>query len=1835
MSETNQKKSLFNFLKNKYIITLLVSFSLLFFGSIYLLPTQKKEVVTGTVQTINPSVYKDGKTKISPLKIHFSEPVAKLDLLDKTIRSENIKIFPNITGKWTWISQAILSFQPNQDWVPGTTYQITLSKDLFDPAYTIDSMEYKANAPTFSAYFINESLYDQPNSFTKQVVATLHCSHSVEPQSVIENLEVHTASGKNYDFKMIPQENNRKFQIITDPITITTEDDFVYFTITNIKNMYNKELQEKVTSKKVKIPNSNDMFRIQNTDTFISYNESKDNEAEQILKINFSLDVHTSNLQKALKLYEYNGDCDELENFNNQKILNHSKTKQINYTTLPLSNDVSSSHLFKYNIKNSKSCLIATISEGLVSADGFVLAEEFLKKMNIATFPVKVKIAFDGSLMSLKSDKRLNIISRGARHLKATISRVPEEKINHLISQSNGDMKDLNFYSDMFNIDNIAENFYEDIYINNKHPEKRNYSSIDLNKYLKNKKGIFYAEIIDKDSEDDYYPIKDYRLILITDLGIIAKYNDKGESIVYVSDFIKEQPVEKAKVQIISKNGSALFTRYTDKNGMVQFPNLADFKREKEPVAYLVTTQNDLSFMPIKNYRTRLSYEQFNVDGVTIQNSDDIKAFVFTDRGIYRPNEKAHFGIIVKNGDLKTPIGNKIKIEIQNNSGDIVMMKSFKVPEGGMLESIYHIPLTAKLGTYQATITTRTNNYETTIGETTFRVAEFEPDTMKMNITLDDFSGIGWAKTDSLKARVKLTNLYGVPAVDYKIQTEMEIYPTDFEFEKYKNYTFEIPRTKSYNSLSKTTELKEAYTNEKGEAVIEIPTDTLYAGTYHLFFKNIGYEKSGGRSISKHIIAYISPLNTLVGYKTETDLNYISKNDKVNLDFIAIDNKLNQVEQKDLTLEIWQKESISQLVQEPNGLYKYQMVDKDVKIKSIPINISENGLIYQLDTSKSGKYSITIKKENQTLLKTKYTVSGSENVAFKLTKNASLDILLNQKTYNDGDIVKMQITAPYSGYGLITVEKDKVYTSKWFKTNKNTTEQSIALPKGITGNAYINIMFVRTYNSDEIFVSPLSYTVEPIFINKEKQTMLIHLETPKIVKPSEKLTINYKGSHKGKVILYGVDEGILNYANYKIPKPLNYFVPKTHLSVTTEQIMDLILPNANLFRTTSATGGDASSVMNKHRINPFARKTDKPVAFFSSVLDIDETVRTYDYQIPENFNGQITVMAVAVNEERVGSAQTKTFVQSDFVIKPAIPFNVSPDDTFDVGLTVTNMSKASKPLETQIELQTSNHFEIIGEKIKTLTLNNEEEKTIQFKLKTKNILGSGSLTITANAEQYVSKNIAHIGVRPAMPYMTNIQTGYTNGSTKLTNFVKTVYPHDAQQKITASTSPLVVLPSLLQYLDRYPYICSEQLVSKIFPQIVLLFEHPSLIQPKEVYDQVENVIDILRTRQQWDGGIALYNGQEEASVFASLYSYHFLSTAKKYDFNIPENMFNQLTQYVRHVASQTITSENDIIHSAYATYLLSLNGYITTNYLIHLEEELKQNPTWDKNISNIYLASAYQLLGNNKKANQLWKKYQTTNNLLYDLPYLYLTSKHFESEFTQIKDKLTPTLVKALNSESINSLTASYAVLAFASYPSTQQNDKQIQFKTNNNLIATYTDFAELNLKGANEILTVNIKSKQPYYYSILQQGYPKTLPTTSTANGIRIVKEIQNARGEKITKANIGDVVTVKLIMNSLNDEYLSDVAVIDLYAGCFEVIDDSVSVKKYGTDSTQLQSKELREDRAVFYLDLNKNAVEISYRAKIIAKGKFTVPSASAQELYNMSIIGNTPSATFEVYE
>jgi len=81
----------------------------------------------------------------------------------------------------------------------------------------------------------------------------------------------------------------------------------------------------------------------------------------------------------------------------------------------------------------------------------------------------------------------------------------------------------------------------------------------------------------------------------------------------------------------------------------------------------------------------------------------------------------------------------------------------------------------------------------------------------------------------------------------------------------------------------------------------------------------------------------------------------------------------------------------------------------------------------------------------------------------------------------------------------------------------------------------------------------LSYSVVPFTVNHDNHDLKIDLKTDEVARPGEPLTINYHTDKPGKIIVFAVDEGILQVANYVTPDPLAFFFQKHALEVLTQQ----------------------------------------------------------------------------------------------------------------------------------------------------------------------------------------------------------------------------------------------------------------------------------------------------------------------------------------------------------------------------------------------------------------------------------------------------------------------------------------------------------------------------------------------------------------------------------------------------------------------------------------------------------------------------------------------------------
>ena len=1776
----------------------------------------------------------DEKTEPSPLEVSFSTWVKNIKIPNYEKIEEQFDISPEIRGKWMWRDGEMLTFTPEKDWLPDTRYKVTLPESIFSPNIKIENRSFAFTTLPLTGKVSGSEFYENPKNLAeKSAVAAFQFNYPLNTENLKDKISVKTTSGQVYDFTYKLEKQDTLLHVVSAPLKIGEQADFAYITISGAENAYNKKAMSEKLTASVKIPGSSTFFKLQSIKSAIARDEKKDNAPEQVLVLKFSTAVESTKVAENLKLYFIDTDCTQAREQAIKSDKKH-KVQQLEFSPLPSGDGYSQTHIFKYDINKTSGCIISQINKGLRSVEGYALNYDIVEYSNFTPYPLEVDIMSSGTIMPRNGSREVGFVSHGADKLNITVARVYPDALNHLVTQTYGSFDNVDFtewYS--FDEQNISEIFEKNLNINSIHPAKADYSSLNLNEYLQGKKGIFIIQVKAQRGNDSFSEAEK-RLIVLTDLGIVVKDNLDGSHDIFVSDISAGQPMKNAKIEVLGKNGIAVLSATTDGDGFAQIPDFSNFKKEKTPVVYKVSKGDDLSFIPIWRGHRDLDFSRFDVGGEYTydQGQYSLKGYIFSDRGIYRPGEEAYFGMIVRQNDLQAPQKLPLNVKIYNPNGDVVSTGKIVINEVGLNEYRFNIPPTAVTGLYRIELYTQNKEGETYyIADGNFKVDEFLPDNLRIKAAWMPAFAEGWMTKKDLKATVSLYNLYGNPAQNHELKADYTLTPSDFQFKQYSGYTFRDPlRNPDKKVNSYQNNLPPQRTDVQGNGEFNINLEQFAGGTYKLRLGIEGFEAGSGRGVKTFLSALVSPNKRLIGWKSDGALDYINKGAKRKIDFVAIDNQLQRIAEDNLFITLNRSDMIYSLVEMPNGTYRYQMVKKETAVSKANWQISAEGATETLKTDEAGQYILRIENQNGDILAAvEYTVAGDSNLKQAVDKEAGLNLKLNRSEYNSGDEIEMQITAPYNGYGLITIERDAVYAYKWFKADTQSAVQTIKLPDNVEGNAYVNVAFFRDMNSPEIYMPPMGYAVMPFSINRAARRLNVDLQVPETVKPGDELVIDYKTSHNAKIIVYGVNQGILQVARYRLPDLLGEFLKKKALRVVTRQIMDLIMPDFKLLRNLASSGGDTgydSSILDSN-LNPFARKNAKPVAFWSGVIDSTPEGGTYRYKVPETFNGEIKVMAVAVSDKRFGSAEKSVLSRGDFVLIPSGPLNVSPDDEFVIGVSIANLVKdsgAAYPIE--VAVRADDGFEVIGNAKQTVEVDENGEISVKFRLKALSVLGDKIITFTAQSLRDADKKAVMpytMSLRPSVPYNGKYTMGHARSKYKLSG-IENLYPEFRVQQISASSSPLVLASGLLKYLNEFPHWCTEQTISKIFPAIEVFFKTPELVKNIDVYALFDDVVAKLRERQNADGGFAMWteNGMP-SDDYASVYAAHFLVLAHDHGFNVPENMLNRALAYCAEHAAKIPGSDGDFIPT-YATYVLTVSGKVTSNYLVNLEEYFKNNrPDWQYGIDASLMAASYMLLQDKAKAETLAGKYRDGENETLNFINNYLLAKHFPDIFRSISAKSVDEMFNALKSGNYTTKSSSWAILALNAFDSAEI-DKNIEFSGHQ---TQYTPFPTADFTPQTVDLTVT--SPEPFYYVVTQQGFDVDNKIAELADGIEVTKGYYDEKGNPVTSAKLGDELTVKISYRSLKGESVDNVAIVDLLAGCFQIVENSFH------KSFTVITSDIREDRFIAHVTATKGSNFMTYKVKVIAEGEFTVPAVYASALYQPLVRANSSSSVIKVGE
>ena len=1888
----------------------------------------------------------------NPFVVNFSASVAPIARIGQ--EATGVTIEPAVAGRWTWTSQKRLEFLPAQDWPVGQPYKVQIADSALAPHIELAQRKYEFTSPEFTAQIIGAEFYQDPvQANVRRALFQVRFSHPVNTAEFEKRLVLTYDQPCSSSFFSVGKCASEKFTVSYDKLRLIATLQSEPLPIPEKNRPAILSLTAGAVAQKGGPALRNDQSRAVDIPGLYSLSISgieptivtgENGEPEHVMQVSASMPVHEREMARVVQAWllpvteEAKGDPAEKFDWSADpsKVTDAvlRRAKKLNLQPIASEREVTEMVSFRMPQAEGGRYLLVRVAKGLKTPGGYQLGAARQDVRLLKTFAPELSIMSQGSLLALSGERKLPILVRDLPGIRLEIGRLLPQQLQHLVTQTSGDFAHPQFYGGLQS-DNLVDRFQKEIPLSIP-AGKAHYETVDFADYLRSdatdRRGVFLLKVQGYDPkakkkpdgegqpEEAQQPQQeeqsseeegssdgeggspeqqvDQRLVLVTDLGIVAKKSLDGTRDVFVQSIASGQPVAGAMVEVWGRNGMIVASQSTDATGAAKLPNLAGYQREKAPVVLVVRKDGDLSFLPFNRSDRTLDISRFDVGGLRAAGvPNQMTAYVFSDRGIYRPGDTMHIAMMVKAGNWGTSLRDlPLEAEIIDARGLSVRREKLRLGPGGAAEIAHTTQDTSPTGNYAVNLYLPRQSSPGTpevesllIGSTTVKVQEFLPDRTKVTAKLSNEVAEGWVSPKDLKAQIDVQNLFGTPAPDRKVEGTLTLSPGFPVFRAFTDYAFFDPQRATEKQVD---DLGSVQTSAEGKAEFDLRLSRFDAATYQVHVLAKAFEPEGGRSVSAEAQTLVSDLPYLVGVKVDGDTSYVSKGATRNATVIAIDPRAKKTAVADLKIERVERKVLSVLIKQDNGLYRYESRLKEIVLDEKPFAIAAAGNNVALDTSAPGNFAYVMRNaQGMELNRVEYSVAGNANVSRSLDRNAELQLTLDRKDYEPGQEISVSIRAPYVGAGLITIERDKVYAHAWFKTDKTASVQKITVPKDFEGTGYINVHFVRDPASDEVYMSPLSYGVVPFATALARRTANLQLTSSELVKPGQTMKMKLTSDKPTRAVVFAVDEGILQVARYKTPDPLKHFFQKRALEVGTLQTLDLILPEFKKLMQGAAPGGDGEGELGKH-LNPFKRKRDKPVAYWSGLVDVNGS-REFSYTVPESFNGSLRVMAVAVNDETTGAKSTRTVVRGDMVILPNAPLAMAPGDTVEVGVGLANNIVGSgREAPIALTLTASGGLEVVGDATQTLKVNERGEASTKFNVRAKPgeqaVLGSSALVFTSTHKNYSARLSTEVSVRPASPFVTLVQAGSFQRAGEISSQAD-LYPNFRQSDVAVSAAPWAFATGLMQYLEAYPHGCTEQITSQTFPA-VLLSGRPELVREMsrgrtaeqgplpEARKTFERYLVQLRARQTADGGFSLWPGAG-TDAFATLYAVQLLVEAKDHKLPVPQDLLQKADTYLQGWLGSGDNTLDGWRQRAQAAYLLTRQGIVAPAALANLREARRnqmsrQGVGWGDDLGAVYLAASYQLVKQEQVANELlnpvWadllartEKKQRRNvwgtyydPLVHDSMTLHLVGRHFPSRLKALKPAVWEGMAEMVREGWYNSLSSASMLLAVDSY--FEAVGQNVEGKLSASAVNAQGQAAALALGSVNPItraavpagtarLKLSNDSDFNLYYSWAEQGFERNVPATPVNKGMEIFHEVLDAKGNPITKAKLGEEVTVRVRVRSLERAQINDVALVDVLPGGLEPVlqavgddedaanaDAPIWKKRLGGGgSWKVQYADIREDRVVFYGGVGKDLLEVTYKARATNVGDYVVPAAYGEAMYDRRVFSRSAGARFQV--
>lgn len=1219
-------------------------------------------------------------------------------------------------------------------------------------------------------------------------------------------------------------------------------------------------------------------------------------------------------------------------------------------------------------------------------------------------------------------------------------------------------------------------------------------------------------------------------------------------------------------------------------------------------------------------------------------------AYLFPERGAYRPGDPVWLTALLRDGDAKALPGQKLTFKVVRPDGLEVERRT--VDDGGAGAHVWRVELPANAPPGRWTATAHLDPAGPALGQTKFNVGEVAPARIAFDLTADR-ARIGADGKVGLSIDARYLN--GGAAGLLPGEMTLTLRPTDKPRPGLEGYRFGLVQ----QSLAPEKRALPGFTTgADGKAVLTVDLGKLPDTSRRLeAVLRTTLHDVGGRSVEQELVLPVEFQPVTLGLKPNFSGDAVPEGATVSVDVLAVGAEGQKVARNGLTWDLFEEEYDYEWYA-ADGRWEYRTIVKDRRLTGGSINVAAGQPTTIEEQVRAGRYRLEV-FDPATGAASSLRFSAGWWVSAKLADTPdAVEVKVQEPLHKPGQKVRVFVRPPYAGTVAIALADRSIRHTLVSEIGTEGAFVELPLPDDITAGAYVLATSFAPADPGNRTPPRRALGMGWVAVDPAERSLSVSIAEQPVAHPrgSVKLPVTVTGAEPGsavRVLVTAVDEAVARLPETQNVDPVGWFLGKRRLAVELRDVYGRLV-NPNDGTAAPANAGDKDKGGARIITAP---RTGPVTALHSGVVTVGADGKAEVSLVLPDMAGRLSLTAIAWSDAKVGVARGALDVRDDIATDMVLPGFLAPGDKARFTLNLENLSGPVRGAY-KLALSAEGPVKLEGGKAETSfpALARGRKLSIDRTLVAGDP-GYGVLVVNVTGpEGYSLTRRFPVNIRPAHAVAaTQVRGRIAPGQTAALTAPKPDGAIAGASWKLAMASPHDTLDALthLLLIDARPFGSADQIASRLLPLAGANDWQKSLGLPadEKLKAKADDLVERLIGRQRADGAFSLWAHDGPADPWLTAFALDVLTRSREAGFTVPEDGYRRGMDWLVRSIGNSWVEDAELPARAYALYVAARARAIDATPLRFFQETFQ--PRVPTRLARAQIAGAFAILGDGQRAGDILAR---LDDPLPGVPGI----RDFGSP---LRDRAaTLALLIAANADPARVQAEETALTGMLRDPALVATQERAWLLLAAQALATRPPALNISVGGQTVTgngpllraltdgapLSVTNGGEQPLSTLTTIAGILSTPDKAEAAGGLTLSRQFKDGKGRPANLKNIraGDLLVV-VLEGKAEQPLTGPLLLIDPLPAGLVVENVRLAGSAQLGDLSWLGTLseaalvEFRDDRFVAALDgmPDSGNFRLVYLARAVTQGNFTLPAARLDDLIDGSRYARTAAGSLTV--